>query len=77
MQIFKKEKLNTFGSWDSVCVSMSKSTSGEIINGKLEFTATRGHSVSDDIEVDAVELVGYKCPRKFISSPDLQGHMNY
>jgi hypothetical protein len=24
--------------------------------------------VSDDIEVDSVELIGYKCPRKFISS---------
>ena len=71
MQIFKKEKLDTFESWKSVCVSMSESTSGEIINGKLEFIATRGHSVSDDIEVDGVELVGYKCPRKFISSPDL------
>jgi len=47
---------------------MSKYTSGEIINGRLEFIATRGLSVSNDIEVDSVELVGYECPRKFIFS---------
>jgi len=68
MEIFKKEKLDTFGSWESVCVSMSKYTSGEIINGRLEFIATRGLSVSNDIEVDGVELVEYECPRKFIFS---------
>jgi hypothetical protein len=60
VEIFKKEKLDTFGSWESVCVSMSKYTSGEIINGRLEFIATRGLSMSNDIEVDIVELVGYE-----------------
>jgi len=68
MEIFKKEKIDTFGSRESVCVSMSKNTSGEIINGRLEFIATRGVSVSNDIEVDSVELVEYECPRKFILS---------
>ncbi|CAC5395313.1 CORIN [Mytilus coruscus] len=61
-QIFMKDHLDTYGSWESACVPMSQVTVGEIINGQLEFVATRGSSYADDIEVDDVELLGNDCP---------------
>ncbi|XP_052085911.1 MAM and LDL-receptor class A domain-containing protein 2-like [Mytilus californianus] len=69
-QIFMKDHLDTNGSWESACVPMSQFSTGEVINGELEFVATRGNSYADDIEVDDVELIGHEC--RIFASCDFQ-----
>lgn len=71
-QLFMKENIDLHGSWESVCVSMSKVTTGEITNGELEFVATRGTHFSDDLQVDDVELISNDCPRKFVCSKQIK-----
>ncbi|VDI15470.1 Hypothetical predicted protein, partial [Mytilus galloprovincialis] len=61
-QIFESLNINTYGSWEPVCVSMLYSRTGNISNGDIEFIATRGSSYLDDIDVDDVELIETGCP---------------
>ncbi|CAG2234174.1 unnamed protein product [Mytilus edulis] len=61
-QIFESLNINTYGSWEPVCVSMLYSRTGNISNGDIEFIATRGSSYLDDIDVDDVELIETSCP---------------